>query len=182
MVLPLHWKRWCRNARDSLLRQQPSAERTNNLLTYEDFTIGREFPLGPKTISKQEIIEFAQNYDPQPFHLDGDSQQAQLVGGLIASGWHTSSILMRMLCDAYLLDTQSQGSGGLDEVKWTLPVRPGDTLSGAAKVLSRRISKSKPELGIVGFEYKLENQNGEQVIHVTGMGMINVAGDNEVAS
>ncbi|MEE9313219.1 MAG: MaoC family dehydratase [Rhizobiaceae bacterium] len=142
------------------------------MLSYDDFPIGRSFKLGPHLITAEEIIEFAQEFDPQPFHLDGNSEQAKQVGGLIASGWHTCSIFMRMLCDAYILDSASQGSAGLEDVRWLKPVRPADTLSGSATVISRRVSKSNPRLGLVGFDYTLENQHGETVMKIAGMGMI----------
>ena len=145
------------------------------MLTYEDFTLDRRFPLGPRTITAEEIISFAQKYDPQPFHLEAESEQASSVGGLIASGWHTCAITMRMMCDAYLLDSASQGSGGLDEVRWLKPVRPGDTLTGEAVVLDRRVSSKRPTLGLVMFQYNLQNQNGETVITIKGMGMLDVA-------
>ena len=145
------------------------------MLTYEDFTLGRSFSLGPKTITAEEIISFAERYDPQPFHLEAESEQAETVDGLIASGWHTCAITMRMMCDAYLLDSASQGSGGLEEIRWLRPVRPGDTLSGEAIVLDRRISSRRPNLGLVTFQYSLQNQNGETVITIKGMGMLDVA-------
>lgn len=142
------------------------------MLTYEDYPLGRVFELGPKTITKEEIIEFASEFDPQPFHIDETSLQAENVGGLIASGWHTSSIFMRMMCDAFLLETASQGSAGLEEVRWLSPVRPGDTLHGTAEVVGRRVSRSNPKLGLVDFAYELRNQNNETVMTVRGMGMI----------
>lgn len=153
--------------------------KTVKLLTYEDFTLGRSFPLGPRTISAEEIISFAEKYDPQPFHLDPESEQAKTVGGLIASGWHTCAITMRMMCDAYLLDSASQGSGGLEKVSWLRPVRPGDTLTGEAVVLDRRVSSKRPTLGLVTFQYSLQNQNGETVITIEGMGMLDVANPSQ---
>jgi len=142
------------------------------MLTYDDMKIGTVFDLGPRLVTKDEIIKFASKFDPQPFHLDGGSPQAELMGGLIASGWHTCSIFMRMMCDSYLLNATSQGSGGLDEVRWILPVRPNDTLSGTATVVDRRISKSRPEIGILQFDYELHNQNNETVMTISGTGMI----------
>mgnify|MGYP000430436995 CR=1 FL=1 len=142
------------------------------MLTFEDFPVGAVFQLGPKTVTSDEIIAFAKKFDPQPFHLDADSEQARLTGGLIASGWHTSSMLMSMMCDAYLLDSASQGSAGLDEVRWLKPVRPDDTLSGTATVLERHISRSRPELGILQMNYELRNQNDEIVMTVRGSGMV----------
>ena len=142
------------------------------LLTYEDFPVGRVFPLGPYTITEREIVEFASQYDPQPFHMDGQSEQAELVGGLIASGWHTCSLAMRMMCDAYLLDTASLGSGGLDEVRWHNPLRPGDTLVGEARVVERRVSKKRPEVGLVTFHYSLATSEDVAILTMKGMGMI----------
>ena len=139
--------------------------------SFEDFTVGRVFELPPHTVTAEEIIEFAQEFDPQPFHLDGGSEQAKQVGGLIASGWHTSAIMMRMICDGYLLDSPSQGSPGLDEVRWLKPVRPGDTLSATAEVLDSRMSKSRPSLGIISFVYIMTNQHGEEVMRTKGVGM-----------
>ena len=149
------------------------------MLSYEDFTIGRVFKLGPKRVTKEEILEFAEEFDPQPFHLDEHSEQARQVGGLIASGWHNCSMAMRMMCDGYLLDTHSQGSGGLDEIKWIKPVRPGDEITGHVTVTDRRISKSKPELGMIQFSYIFENQNDEVVFSMKGMGFVRVIQNNE---
>lgn len=145
------------------------------MLTYEDFEIGRAFPLGPRTISQEEIIDYALEFDPQPFHLDPESEAAHAVGGLIASGWHTCAILMRMMCDSYLLESASQGSGGLDEIKWLLPVRPGDTLSGIATIADRRVSRSRPNLGLLQMVYELKNQNGETVLITKGSSMVGLA-------
>ena len=145
------------------------------MLYYDDFPVGRSFAIGPRTITAQEIIAFAEQFDPQPFHLDADAPEAETTGGLIASGWHTCSILMRMMCDAYLLDTASLGSAGLDSIRWRLPVRPGDTLAGSCTVIGRRRSKSNDNLGLVDFAYNLDNQHGERVIDVEGMGMVRVS-------
>lgn len=144
------------------------------MLHYEDFAIGQVFDLPAHTVTEAEIVEFASEFDPQPFHLDGNSEQAQQVGGLIASGWHTSAIQMRMICDGYLLESASQGSPGLDEVRWLRPVRPGDTLSGVAEVTDRRVSKSRPEIGIVSFVYRMTNQDGKDVMVTKGVGMVSV--------
>jgi len=144
-------------------------------LTFEDFPVGAVFPLGPITVTEDEIIGFANEFDPQPFHTDPDSPQAAQVGGLIASGWHTCSLLMRMMCDSYLVRSASQGSSGLDEVRWLRPVRPGDTLSGTSTVTSSRISRSNPLRGIVIFQYEVQNQNGEAVMEVSGSGMVETA-------
>lgn len=139
--------------------------------SFKDFTVGRVFDLPPHTISAEEIIEFASEFDPQPMHTDPSSEQAKQIGGLIASGWHTSSILMRMICDGYLLESPSQGSPGLEEVRWLKPVRPGDTLTATAEVLDSRVSRSRPSIGIVTFLYSMANQDGEEVLRTKGVGM-----------
>ena len=146
--------------------------------SFKDFTAGRVFDLPPHTISAEEIIEFAGEFDPQPMHTDPDSDQAKQIGGLIASGWHTSSILMRMICDGYLLDSPSQGSPGLEEVRWLKPVRPGDTLTATAEVLDSRVSRSRPSIGIVTFLYSMTNQDGTEVLRTKGVGMYKSAEDS----
>lgn len=143
------------------------------MLTYEDFPQGRIIELLPYTVTAADIVAFAEEFDPQDFHLDGDSEQAQQVGGLIASGWHTCSILMRMMCDSFLLETASQGSPGLEEIRWFTPVRPGDVLTGTSQVLSNRVSKSKPYLGLVRFTHSLKNQDDVTVMSISGLNMIN---------
>ena len=144
------------------------------MLTYEDFTDGRVFDFPPYHVTEDEIIEFAQEFDPQPFHLDASSDQAKQVGGLIASGWQTSAIQMRMICDGFLLDSSSQGSPGLESVRWLNVVRPGDVLTGSAQVVGRRVSKSRPDLGIVSFVYRLLNQNDQEVMVTKGVGMFSL--------
>ncbi|MDR6634488.1 acyl dehydratase [Phyllobacterium sp. 1468] len=127
---------------------------------YEDFTIGSEWPLRSKIVTAEEIIEFASQFDPQPFHLDEAAGKASILGGLAASSWHTVSMFMRMLCDAYLLDSTSQGAPGIDYVKWTQPVLAGDTLTGKTTILDRRVSNSKPSLGFVKLHHSVFNQDG----------------------
>lgn len=147
------------------------------MLTFNDFDVGRVFEFPSRTVTEEEIIEFAKEFDPQPFHTDPDSEEAKAMGGLIASGWHTSSIWMRMMCDAYLLDTASQGSPGLEEVRWHRPVRPGDTLYGTAEVMGARVSKSREEIGLLDLKYEMHNQHGEIVMTSRGSGMVDVARD-----
>ncbi len=147
------------------------------MLTYDDFEPGRIFKLPPHTVTQEEILAFAQEFDPQPFHLDAESGQAQFVGGLIASGWHTCSMLMRMICDGFLNQTASQGSSGLEEIRWLRPVRPGDRLAAGAEVIDRRHSRSNPQLAIVTFHYEMKNQHDETVMTMKGMGMFKDAGE-----
>ena len=108
---------------------------------FEDFTPGEAIELGSHTITKDEIIAFARQFDPQPFHLDEEAAKATMYGGLLASGWHTGSITMRLLYDGLIKDTISLGSPGLDEIRWIKPVRPGDQL-----VIEIEMSKSRGKI------------------------------------
>ncbi len=130
---------------------------------YEDFTAGLSIPLGPKHVTAAEIIEFASEFDAQPMHLDEEAGRASILGGLSASGWHTCAMFMRMLADAFILDSTSQGAPGVDYVRWKRPVLAGDTLDGHVTVLSRRLSRSRPDLGLVTMEATLANQRDETV-------------------
>jgi acyl dehydratase len=136
---------------------------TDTILTFEDFEPGRVFDLGMKTVSAEEIIEFARQFDPQPMHLDEAAGKASILGGLAASGWHTCAILMRMMCDAIVLRAASEGGPGMDVVEWKRGVLAGDTLHGTCTVLERRVSASRPSLGIISIENKLFNQRDELV-------------------
>ncbi|KQT82523.1 MaoC family dehydratase [Aurantimonas sp. Leaf443] len=131
---------------------------------FEDFTEGLEFALGPHPVDRAEGLAFAAEFDPQPFHLDENAAEANLLGGLSVSGWHTCAMMMRMMCDSYLLNSTSQGSPGIDYVRWLAPVRPGDTLSGTARVASARLSAKRPTLGIATLETRLVNQTGATVL------------------
>jgi acyl dehydratase len=131
---------------------------------FEDFTPGSSRILGPVTIPKDEIIAFAREYDPQPFHMDEIAAKDSFVGALIASGWHTCSINMRLLADDVILDSTSMGSPGIEELKWLKPIRPGDTLRSRMTILDSRPSKSRPSIGLVQFQFDLLNQNDETVM------------------
>lgn len=132
--------------------------------TFDDLAVGQTFLLPSHTVTRDEIIAFAREYDPQPFHLDDHAPESALVGGLIASGWHVCAVFMRMLCDGLLLDAVCLGSPGIDTLKWQRPVRPGDTLTGKSTVLEARISKSRPDRGIVRFRHEVTNQTGDTVM------------------
>ncbi len=133
---------------------------------YEDLGEGVIIDLGTKTVLAEEIIEFASEFDAQPFHLDEEAGKASILGGLSASGWHTCSMFMRMLCDALLLDSTSQGAPGIDYAKWKKPVLAGDVLGGKLTILSSRLSRSKPGLGFVTWRAELVNQKGEMVFEL----------------
>ncbi len=124
-------------------------------LRFEDFTVGRKFTFGDHVISEKEIIDFAKEYDPQPMHTDPVAAKNDIMGGLIASGWHLCALAMRLIKDGLFDDKTSLGSPGVDEVQWRRPVRPNDHLSMQAEVLEARRSKSKPDRGIVRFRFNL---------------------------
>ncbi len=135
----------------------------DTLLTFEDFTPGRRFDFPARTLTADEIIAFASEFDPQPMHLDEAAGNASILGGLAASGWHTSAIMMRMLCDSYIGRSASEGSPGIDTMEWKRPVLAGDTLSGQCLVVEARTSRSRPTIGIVRLRAEVVNQRGEIV-------------------
>jgi acyl dehydratase len=138
---------------------------------YEDLQVGVEIALGPRLLDAAEIVEFAAEYDPQPFHLDEEAGRASILGGLSASGWQSCAIFMRMMCDAFLLDSTSEGAGGIEFANWKRPLLAGDTLQGASRVEARRLSRSRPQLGLVTFRHHLSNQHGAVVLEVGNTGM-----------
>jgi len=138
---------------------------------WEDFKVGDTSNLGERTVDREEIIAFANMYDPQPFHIDEEAGRQSMFGGLIASGWHTVAIVMRLSVDSYLRDSASLGSPGVDNVRWLKPVRPGDTIRATRTVVETRASKSRPELGSVKTRWEVFNQHGEMVMSMEGWGM-----------
>lgn len=138
---------------------------------FDDFEAGERFTFGATTIDEAEIIEFGRKFDPQPFHIDPEAARETIFGGLIASGWHTGSIVMRLLNDEFL-GPASMGSPGLDELRWLAPVRPGDRLTLVAEVLEVRPSRSKPDRGIVKMAHELVNQDGTTVVRSVANMMI----------
>ena len=138
---------------------------------FEDFTPGQVIELGSHTITRDEIIAFAKQFDPQPFHLDDEAAKKTIYGVLIASGWHTGAISMRLLYDGLVNDTVSLGSPGVDELRWVKPVRPGDTLSARVTVLECIPSRSKPDRGIVRSAVEMRNQHGEVVVTSKGLSL-----------
>jgi len=138
---------------------------------WEDFPVGAVREFGGRTLSKDDIIRFAREYDPQPFHVDEETARKTVFGGLIASGWQTCGLAMRMMCDAYLLEAASAGSPGVESIRWVLPVRPGDTLRVRLTVLESRVLQSKPHIGLVRNKWEMFNQKNELVMHMEGYGM-----------
>jgi acyl dehydratase len=143
-------------------------------LHYEDFHVGREFVLGHRTVTAEEIKAFAREFDPQPFHLDEEAARASVLGGLCASGWQTSAIMVRMICDSYLLDTAAMGSNGMDDVKWLRPVYAGETLTGRGRVTAMRVSSKRPEMGILMMQWELSNLAGEKKTEAQGVNFMRV--------
>jgi acyl dehydratase len=131
---------------------------------FEDFAEGQEYDLGSHTLERAAIVEFASEFDPQPFHLDEQAAAQSIYGGLIASGWQTCGVYMRLLCDGVLHRVASMGSPGVDELRWLEPVRPGDTLSAILRIEAVRASKSKPDRGIVMTAGEVRNQDGNLVL------------------
>jgi acyl dehydratase len=139
---------------------------------FEDYVDGSVHEFGSIGVSEADIVAFARRYDPQPFHTDPAASTATPFGGVIASGWHTASLMMRMVADHYLSRVASLASPGVDELRWTPPVRPGDTLSVRATVMDARRSRSKPDRGIVRTLFEVLNQRGEVVMSVKAMNML----------
>ncbi len=132
-------------------------------LAYEDLVPGRRMTFPPRTLSREDIVRFAREWDPQPFHLDESEARKTHFGGLVASGWHTACLSMRIAVDGLLEGSTSMGSPGLEELKWLRPVRPEDPLTLTIEVLEARPSRSKPDRGSVKLGYVLVNGGGEPV-------------------
>lgn len=132
--------------------------------SFESFTTDEVIPFVTREVTREEIIAFATEFDPQPMHLDEEAAKDTLLGGLAASGWHTCAIFMRIMYDSFVGNSSSWGSPGIDKLTWHRPVRPGDRLGGRAIVLATRASKSRPDMGLVTFRFEIENAAGEMVL------------------
>jgi acyl dehydratase len=131
---------------------------------FDDFKVGDRFVSDGMTMTEASILDFAQRFDPQPFHMDLEAAKASPYGGLIASGLHTFAAAFRIFLDMRVIHTASMGSPGVDELRWTAPVRPGDTLTTEAEVVEMRPSSSKPDRGTLRMRYAVKNQKGETVM------------------
>ena len=140
-------------------------------LYWEDFSEGSVREFGNHMVTREAIIAFAREFDPQPFHVDEEAARRSLFGGLCASGWHTCSLAMRMMCDEYLLESASLGSPGLENLKWLKPVYPGDTLRVRLQVMEARPMTSKPHVGLVRSRWEVMNQKADVVLTMEGWGM-----------
>ena len=136
------------------------------VLSYEDIEVGKTYPVGSHTFTREEIVHFAEQFDPQPFHLNEAAAEASMFGGLVASGWHTCSVMMGLFVRHFLRDSTSMGSPGIDDIRWIKPTRVGDTLTMTNTVLSKRVSASKPDRGIIETRWDGVNQHGETIVTV----------------
>ncbi len=138
---------------------------------FEDFSTGQVYELGTATMTRDEIVAFARQFDPQPFHVDEQAAAATPFGWLIASGWHTAAVFMRLYVDAVLTDSSSRGSPGIEQLRWLQPVRPGDVLSGSFTVVDTAPSSRHPDRGTVFFRGAMTNQHGHTVLSMEGRGL-----------
>ncbi len=137
---------------------------------WEDFHVGDVTEIGPVDVDRDEIVEFARRYDPQPFHVDEKAAADGPFGGLAASGWHTAAIFMGMFVRSILVDSASMGSPGVEELRWTAPVRPGDRLTGRVTVTAAEPSRTRPDRGTIFTTNEVLNQDGTVVMTLKARG------------
>lgn len=133
-------------------------------LHFEDFELGEIVETGAHSFTEQEILRFAREFDPQPYHVDAEAAQASIYQGIIASGWHTCAVVMRLMCDSFLMESEAMGSPGVEDIRWLKPVRPGDVLRGRRTTLSARPSVSRPDRGLVEMRWEGFNQHDDLVV------------------
>jgi acyl dehydratase len=136
-------------------------------LHYEDFVEGSVQDFGPRSITREEIIAYAKEFDSQPMHLDEEAAKNSLLGGLAASGWHTCCFMFRMMYDHFIKDSSSLGSPGIEETKWLKPVRPDTPYTLRLHILGKRVSKSRPEMGLVRMRTELLDEKGAAQVDQT---------------
>jgi acyl dehydratase len=136
-------------------------------LYFEDFQPGTVNDYGPRLVTREEIVAFAAEFDPQPMHLDEEAGRASILGGLAASGWHTCCLMMRMAADGFILNSSSMGAPGVDEVRWLAPLRPGQRISLRTTVLGTRTSASRPEMGFVKMQFDVNDDAGVTLMTLT---------------
>ena len=138
---------------------------------FEDFAVGQVHEIGSVTVDANEVVAFAERYDPQPFHLSEAGGAASPFGGLVASGWHTAAMFMRLYVDGLLRGSTSQGSPGVDALRWLAPVRPGTRLSGRVTVTDVRPSATRPDRGTVTLDCELVDEDGTVVLRFVARGL-----------
>lgn len=136
---------------------------------WEDFEVGESTELGSHSITEAEILAFARKYDPQPFHTDPEAARRSIFGGLIASGWHTGAMFIRMVVEHMTPVHATSGAMGFDDLKWLKPVRPGDVLSVESEIREKIESRSRPDRGTVKIESRISNQRGEVVMSLVSL-------------
>ena len=141
------------------------------MIWWEDFRVGDSSEMGRHTFTEDEILSFGRQFDPQPFHVDAAAAGKSVFGGLIASGWHTCSVGMRLMVQSYLAKAASLGSPGIDEIRWLRPVRPGDTLVYRRTVVESRASATRKGVGLVKHRWEAVNQDGDLVLTMEGWGL-----------
>jgi acyl dehydratase len=151
----------------------------DGLRYFDDYLPGATYDCGSFSVSEDEIVSFAKQFDPQPFHVDPGAAARGPFGGLVASGWHTAALVMRQLVDHYLSAEASLGSPGLDEIRWPNPVRPGDTLRVRATVMEARRSLSKPDRGIMKTVVEAADQDGRTVMRAIAINFLRVRPDSD---
>jgi acyl dehydratase len=139
---------------------------------WDDYEIGARFQLGSTSFTAEEIVGFAREFDPQNFHVDVEAARESMFGGLIASGWHVVSKLMRLFVDNYVDRRTALGSPGVDEIRWLKPVRPGDILTAWVECSGKVPSKSRPDMGVIHEHWRATNQKGEVVLTLKGINMV----------
>ncbi len=146
---------------------------------FDDFRVGERFVSGSATLTESDIVGFAQEFDPQPFHVDTKAAEESPYGGLIASGFQTLSLGFRLFIDTGTIAACSMGSPGMEQVRWLLPVRPGDTLRTEARVAEVRPSGSKPDRGVLLMDYEMKNQRGEAVLTARAIHLLRRKGERD---
>ena len=141
---------------------------------FEDYDVGGTYTLGTFSLTEAEIVDFATRFDPQPFHIDRAAAAASPYGGIIASGWHTGSSVMRLMVNEFISSCAGLGSPGLDEIRWLKPVRPEMPLTVRITIQEARVSQSKPDRGFIKHFLEALNETGEPVMTIRGMGMVRV--------
>jgi acyl dehydratase len=139
---------------------------------WEDFQPGHVAVYGPRLVTREEIVAFAAEFDPQPMHLDEAAASATLLGGLAASGWHVCCLLMRIIADGFILDSSSMGSPGIEELRWLKSLRPGTQIRVRATVLESRASNSRPDMGLTKFNYEVIDETGDCLTSMIAIAML----------
>ena len=140
------------------------SKRSLSKRSFEDFHPGMEMSFGPRLVTRDEIVAFAAEFDPQPMHMDEDAGRRSMLRGLAGSGWHTCCLLMRMVFDGLLVQSSAMGSPGVDEINWRAPLRPDSSITVRMRVMETRASRSRPGVGLVKFHFDVVDQTGTQIM------------------